>query len=126
MKFIHQAVAGALGLALAVSALANPTDDAMHKLATESGCFACHSIEPGKAGPDGLKPVGPSWKEVAAQYAGKPGAQEFLTRIVLEGSSPYASHWQGKVSGLAMPPNAVAITEGNARMLVSWILSLKK
>ena len=62
----------------------------------------------------------------AAQYASKPGAQDFLTRIVLEGSNPYASHWNGKVSGVAMPPNAVAITEGNARQLVSWILSLNK
>lgn len=126
MKLIHQAAVGALSLTLAVTAFGNENDEAMHKLATESGCFACHSIEPGKTAPDGLKPVGPAWKEVAAQYAGKPGAQDFLTRIVLEGSSPYASHWQGKVSGLSMPPNAVAITEGNARMLVSWILSLKK
>ncbi|MCK9259358.1 MAG: hypothetical protein PHG21_01105 [Azoarcus sp.] len=55
---------------------------------------------------------------------GKPGAGEFLTRIVLEGSSPYSSHWKGKVSGLSMPPNAVAITEGNARRLVDWILAL--
>lgn len=126
MKLIHQVAAGALGLTLAVSALANETDDAMRKLATDSGCFACHSIESSDTGPNGVKPVGPAWREVAAQYAGKPGAQDFLTRIVLEGSSPYASHWQGKVSGLSMPPNAVAITEGNARMLVSWILSLKK
>ena len=49
---------------------------------------------------------------------------EFLTRIVLEGSNPYSSHWKGKVSGLSMPPNAVAITEGNARLLVNWILAL--
>lgn len=44
---------------------------------------------------------------------------------MLEGSNPYSSHWKGKVSGLSMPPNAVAITEGNARKLVSWILALK-
>jgi cytochrome c len=43
---------------------------------------------------------------------------------VLEGSNPYSSHWKGKVSGLSMPPNAVAITEGNARLLVNWILAL--
>jgi len=98
----------------------------MKKLALQSGCMTCHSIEPGKKGPDGGMPIGPAWEDVSAQYAGKPGAQEFLTRIVLEGSNPYSSHWKGKVSGLSMPPNAVAITEGNARMLVSWILSLKK
>jgi len=42
---------------------------------------------------------------------------------VLEGSNPYASHWKNKASGIAMPPNAVAITEGDARQLVFWILS---
>jgi cytochrome c len=30
----------------------------------------------------------------------------------------------GKVSGLAMPPNAVAIRRDQARQLVQWILSL--
>ena len=94
------------------------------KLASASGCMTCHSIEAGKPGPDGLKPIGPPWTEVAKQYKGKPGATEFLTRVVLEGSSPYSSHWKGKVSGLSMPPNAVAITEGNARLLVNWILAL--
>jgi len=99
-------------------------DTEMLKLASTSGCMTCHSIESGKPGPDGLKPVGPPWSEVAKQYKGKPGAAEFLTRVVLEGSNPYSSHWKGKVSGLAMPPNAVAITEGNARLLVNWILAL--
>ncbi len=106
-------------------AMAEAKKDAeMLKLASTSGCMTCHSIESGKPGPDGLKPVGPPWSEVAKQYKGKPGASEFLTRVVLEGSSPYSSHWKGKVSGLAMPPNAVAITEGNARLLVNWILAL--
>ena len=42
----------------------------------------------------------------------------------MTGSNPYESHWKGKVSGLAMPPNKVAITEPDARKLVNWILSL--
>lgn len=106
-------------------AMADAKKDAdMLKLATSSGCMTCHSIEPGKPGPDGLKPIGPPWMEVAKQYKGKPGASEFLTRVVLEGSNPYSSHWKGKVSGLSMPPNAVAITEGNARQLVNWILAM--
>ena len=106
-------------------AQADAKDDVeMKKLASASGCLTCHNIEAGKAGPDGLKPIGPPWADVARQYAGKPGASEFLTRVVLEGSNPYSSHWKGKVSGLAMPPNAVAITEGNARLLVNWILAL--
>jgi cytochrome c len=99
-------------------------DDAMKQLAAVSGCTTCHGIEVAKPGPDGAKPIGPAWVDVARQYRGKPGASEFLTRIVLEGSNPYNSHWQGKVSGLSMPPNAVAITEGKARLLVNWILAL--
>ena len=71
-----------------------------------------------------MKPIGPAWSDVAKQYKGKPGATEFLTRVVLEGSNPYSSHWKDTVSGLSMPPNAVAITEGNPRKLVNWILAL--
>ncbi len=99
-------------------------DTEMLKLATTSGCMTCHSVESGKPGPNGMQPIGPAWSDVAKQYKGKPGASEFLTRVVVEGSNPYSSHWKGKVSGLSMPPNAVAITEGNARKLVNWILAL--
>ena len=106
-------------------AIADAKNDVeMKKLASASGCMTCHGIETSKPGPNGLKPIGPAWSEVAKQYKGKPGATEFLTRVVLEGSNPYSSHWKDKVSGLSMPPNAVAITEGIARQLVSWILAL--
>lgn len=52
------------------------------------------------------------------------GAQDQLTRTVMTGSNPYSSHWKGKVSGLAIPPNEVAIKEADARQLVGWILKL--
>lgn len=126
MKSYH-VVLFTVALGAASVASADPRqDEAMIKLATQSGCTTCHGIDEAKPGPEGLKPIGPAWVDVAGQYAGKPGASEFLTRIVLEGSNPYSSHWKGQVSGLAMPPNAVAITEGDARLLVSWILALKK
>jgi cytochrome c len=114
----------ALPLALAVSTSAW-ADDAMLKLATSSGCMTCHHIEPGAKGPDGLAPIGPAWKEVAKKYKGQKGAQDQLTKTVMAGSNPYDSHWKGKVSGLAMPPNKVAISDGDARKLVSWILKLQ-
>lgn len=124
--FHHRTLTALLaGCLLTGSVLADAKNDtAMKQLATTSGCMTCHSIESGKPGPDGMKPIGPAWQDVASQYKGKPGAAEFLTRVVLEGSNPYSSHWKGKVSGLSMPPNAVAITEGNARLLVNWILAL--
>ena len=55
---------------------------------------------------------------------GTPGAVDQLTRTVMAGSNPYSSHWKGKVSGLAMPPNEVVIKETDARQLVEWILGL--
>ena len=39
----------------------------MLKLANNSGCMTCHHIEPGAKGPDGLPPIGPAWKDVAAK-----------------------------------------------------------
>lgn len=123
--------AAALALAL-LSSLAVPAaraagsaqDDAMLALANRSGCLTCHHIDPGAKGPDGLPPVGPAWRAVAAKYHGTAGAADQLTHTVMTGSNPYASHWKGQVSGLAMPPNAVAITEPDARQLVGWILAL--
>lgn len=127
MIIVRSVAAIAMFATVAGAYAADPLADAeMTKLASVSGCLTCHSIESGKPGPNGMAPIGPAWQDVGKQYAGKPGAGEFLTRIVLEGSSPYSSHWKGKVSGLSMPPNAVAITEGNARRLVDWILALGK
>lgn len=110
--------------ALPAWALAGGQDDAMLKLAATSGCLTCHQVEPGGKGPDGLPPVGPAWREVAAKYQGAKGAAGQLTQIVMKGSNPYDSHWKGKASGLAMPPNAVAIQEADAKKLVGWILAL--
>ena len=112
-------------LALAGHALADPAkDQSMLKLAGNAGCMTCHAVDQGAKGPDGMAPIGPAWRDVAAKYKGQKQAEKDLTRIVLAGSNPYESHWKGKVSGLAMPPNAVAIKEGDARKLVGWILSL--
>ncbi len=127
MKFLRVAPALLAMVFVPLSAQADPREDqAMIKLANESGCMACHGIETGRPGPGGMAPIGPAWVDVAKQYAGKPGAAEFLTKVVLEGSNPYSSVWQGKISGLAMPPNAVAITETDARQLVYWILAMHK
>ena len=74
--------------------------------------------------PDCGPAIGPAWRDVSNKYAGQRGAEDSLTLTVLGGSNPYASHWKGKVSGLAMPPNQVAISEPDARQLVKWILAL--
>lgn len=121
----HLLIALPLALALApLARAADKADDPMVKLANASGCMTCHQIEPGGKGPDGLAPIGPPWKDVAAKYKGQKGAADTLTKTVLAGSNPYESHWKGKVSGLAMPPNKVAISEADAKKLVNWILKL--
>lgn len=111
---------------LATSAWAGPAEDeATLRIANQAGCMACHHIEPGAKGPGGLPPIGPAWRDVAAKYKSVKGAQQQLTATVMAGSSPYESHWQGKVSGLAMPPNKVAISEVDAAQLVAWILAME-
>ncbi|MDD3354250.1 c-type cytochrome [Zoogloea sp.] len=114
------------GLTLMASTASAGVDEDMKGLASKSGCFTCHSIEAGAKGPNGMAPIGPAWQDVARMYKGKPGADTFLTRVVLEGSNPYGSHWKDKVSGLAMPPNNVAIKEADALKLVRWILAMAK
>lgn len=101
-------------------------DDAARQLATKSGCFICHAIELDAKGPDGLKPVGPPWKAVAARYKGDKNAQKNLTAAVMGGTSLYNRHWKEESSGVAMPPNGVAISEADAKKLVGWILGLSK
>ena len=125
MRTIPGAAALTLTLALCGAAQADgKADDAMLKLAATAGCVTCHQVEPGGKGPDGLAPIGPAWKDVATKYKRQKDAQGQLTRTVMAGSNPYDSHWKGKVSGLAMPPNKVAISEADAKRLVGWILQL--
>jgi len=109
------------------SALADAkADEAARQLATRSGCFICHAIEPDARGPEGLKPVGPPWKAVAARYKDDKEARKNLTSAVMGGTSPYNRHWKSESSGIAMPPNGVAISEADAAKLVDWILGLQK
>jgi cytochrome c len=108
-------------------AIADPgQDDAMRKLANKSGCFICHGIELDSKGPEGLKPIGPPWKAVSARYKDDSKAAQNLTQAVMGGTSLYNRHWKEQTSGVAMPPNGVAISEDDAQKLVNWILGLAK
>jgi cytochrome c len=99
-------------------------DAAMLKLASASGCMACHTILPAPKRPDGLPPIAPAWRDVAIRYRDDPGASARLTRTVMTGSDSRSRHWVGKVSDVTMPPNAVVVTEAQARVLVNWMLVL--
>jgi cytochrome c len=126
MHILHSFIAASvvsLGLASPLALADAATDAAMLKLASTSGCITCHSVEPGNRA-DGSPPIGPAWRDVSAKYKGNADAPKLLKQAVMQGSNPYSSHWKGKVSGLAMPPNEVAISEADASKLVGWILSL--
>jgi cytochrome c len=108
----------------AVRANKAENDAAMLKLASASGCMACHTILPAPQRPDGLPPIAPAWRDIAIKYRDDPGASARLTRTVMTGSDPRSRHWAGKVSDVTMPPNAVVVPEAEARVLVNWLLVL--
>ena len=123
MRVLLCAVAALLA-ATPVRATQAENDAAMLELARHSGCMACHSILPTPRRTDGLPPIAPAWRDIAIRYRDDPGASDRLTRTVMTGSTPTSRHWAGKVSAVTMPPNAAAVSEADARMLVNWMLVL--
>jgi cytochrome c len=95
--------AAAAGLGASTSALADM------QLATAKNCMACHAVE--------KKLVGPSYKDVAAKYAGQKDAVDKLSVKVIKGGS-------GVWGPVPMPANA-QVSPDEARKLVSWILEQK-
>ena len=99
-------VAGLLspGVGLAAApAFANP------ELAQKKNCMACHTMD--------KKVIGPSFKEVAAKYAGDKEAVDKLAKKVQKGGS-------GVWGPGPMPANAQG-NEAEAKKLAAWVLSQK-
>lgn len=90
-------------VAFTAPALAN------QELAGKKNCLACHAVD--------KKVVGPSYKDVAARYAGQAGAEATLTTAIQKGS-------KGVFGEVAMPPNP-AVKPDEAARLAKWVLSLK-
>ena len=124
MRTLPRAATALLISATLAHATPAENDAAMFELATRSGCMACHGLLPAPKRADGLAPIAPAWRDIALRYRDDPSAYQRLTRTVMSGSNPQARHWVGKVSAVNMPPNAVAVSEAEARMLVNWILVL--
>ncbi len=78
-------------------------------LATAKNCMSCHKVD--------KKLVGPSYKEVAAKYAGQPGAVDKLAAKIIKGGS-------GVFGAVPMPANT-QVTEAEAKKLAAWVMSLK-
>lgn len=70
--------AAAFGVALGVAADAAAVDAAAaQQLARQSNCLKCHAVD--------RKKEGPSYKDVAAKYKGKPDARERITFHITSG-----------------------------------------
>jgi len=79
---------------------------AQQALASKYGCLACHAAA--------TKLVGPSYKEVAAKYAGDAGSVDTLVKSIRNGGS-------GRWGDMAMPPQP-QVPEADAKKLAEWIL----
>lgn len=96
-------------LCLAAAALTSNVAMANADLAKSKNCLACHAVA--------NKVLGPSYKDVAAKYAGQKDAEDKLTQKVLKGGS-------GVWGAVPMPANP-QVSEAEARTLVKWVLSQK-
>ena len=78
-------------------------------LATAKNCMACHAVD--------KKLVGPSYKDVAAKYAGQKDAVDKLAVKILKGGS-------GAWGPVPMPANA-QVTDAEAKKLAAWVMTQK-
>jgi cytochrome c len=91
------------------SLFASQTAFADQALATSKNCMACHAVD--------KKVLGPSYKDVAAKYAGQKDAVAKLSVKVIKGGA-------GVWGPVPMPANA-QVNEAEAKTLVTWILATK-
>jgi cytochrome c len=78
-------------------------------LAQKKNCMACHAMD--------KKLVGPSYTDVAAQYAGQKDAAAKLAEKIVNGGS-------GVWGAVPMPANP-QVTPAEATQLANWVLSSK-
>lgn len=95
--------------ALAALAAVSAPALADQALATAKNCMACHAVD--------KKLVGPSYKDVAAKYAGQKDAVDKLAVKVIKGGS-------GAWGPVPMPANP-QVNDAEAKKLVAWILTQK-
>ena len=96
-------------MAIALSATIAAPAFADQALASAKNCMSCHTVE--------KKLVGPSYKEVAAKYAGQAGAVDKLAIKIMKGGS-------GVYGPVPMPANT-QVNEAEAKKLAAWVLSMK-
>ena len=97
------ALFASLAAVIAMPAFANAD------LAQKKNCMACHAAD--------KKLVGPSFKDVAAKYAGQKDAVTMLAEKIQKGGV-------GAWGQVPMPANPQVNAE-EAKQLVTWVLSTK-
>jgi cytochrome c len=104
MKRVFLVIAAlAAGAAVSTPALADL------QLATAKNCMACHAVA--------TKLVGPSFKDVAAKYAGQKDATDKLANKIIKGGS-------GVWGPVPMPANA-QVNPDEAKKLAAWVMVQK-
>ena len=89
--------------------LASGGGDPLQKLLHAHACAGCHALD--------QRVVGPSFKEVAARYAGDAGAGPKLAQKIRNGG-------QGVWGQVPMPPNP-SLSEAELKTIVGWVLQQK-
>lgn len=79
---------------------------ASKELAQKHACLACHAAD--------KKIVGPSYQDVVKKYAGQKDVEQMLTKSIKAGGS-------GKWGPVPMPAQP-GLSDGDAKLLASWIL----
>ncbi len=79
------------------------------ELAREKVCMGCHAVD--------RKLIGPSFKDIAARYAGQPDAVARMSERIIKGGS-------GAWGVVPMPANPRMSPE-DARTLAAWVLGQK-
>ena len=96
--------------ALALCAAAGVPAQSPDELLKKNGCTACHAID--------KKVIGPAYVDVANKYKGDAKAPAYLIDKVKKGGS-------GVWGPVPMPPNA-AVSDADIKVMVTYILNLKK
>ena len=95
--------------ALAAALVASGPAFADAALATAKNCMACHATD--------KKLVGPSYKDVAAKYAGQKDAVDKLAAKIQKGGA-------GVWGPVPMPANT-QVSEADAKKLAAWVMTQK-
>jgi cytochrome c len=100
-----------LSVAAALTSMQTPAF-ADAALATAKNCMACHAVD--------KKMVGPSYKDVAAKYAGNKDAAALMAEKIQKGSTPGKGNW----GAIPMPANP-QVSAAEAATLAAWVLAVK-